>query len=654
MKGQFMNLKYLKETLKKLYVFKDINNIAAELDEGEQRFILAKADELITNTFTFDKPWDMERCVKPYKLTVIDWEKDPNGDEEWCFMLNRMDYLNYLVMAYKISNNNDYFDKAKELILSWINSHKTIKPLRSTRTLDTAIRTMNIYEASIYMVNGLNDYELNIILENIYQQLEYLKNSYLTRYITSNWGSIQTASICAIIPLLIEDYENNAVYKFAVNELNRQVVAQVYSDGVQWEQSTMYHIEVLNYLMKYLYYAHYMNIQVDDAILDAAKKMADALLAQTTPNRTIETFGDSDRSNVEDVFARAAIIFEDPKYRSLAANKLDIESLYLLGTVSAKKYKMINSTDKTELYFDGIDSGMFTIKSSEKRDASFTMITNGSLGSGHGHSDNLHISIYHKGKPFMIDPGRYTYREGDPLRIYFKSMKSHNSMIIDNNEYLRPSSSWSYEDFGIVGNNYIRHIDNCHYFEGSLIGHAPLSIITRKVVNIGDGIWIIVDEIRCDGIHRLVKTFHLDNEADIRHKESFLESENAEVIVYSSEDMDIEDTVVSLRYNELKDSKKIVSTKEFTDSCTVFTIVAGKDVDYCQTHTFQNGETECSMNLVHTFEFKQNSKKYTVAIFHEEVYKGKKVFFTDGIPYHAKCVIVTEKNGTKKLLKMKA
>ena len=173
-------------------------------------------------------------------------------------------------------------------------------------------------------------------------------------------------------------------------------------------------------------------------------------------------------------------------------------------------------------------------------------------------------------------------------------------------------------------------------------------------VNIGDGIWIIVDEIRCDGIHRLVKTFHLDNEADIRHKESFLESENAEVIVYSSEDMDIEDTVVSLRYNELKDSKKIVSTKEFTDSCTVFTIVAGKDVDYCQTHTFQNGETECSTNLVHTFEFKQNSKKYTVAIFHEEVYKGKKVFFTDGIPYHAKCVIVTEKNGTKKLLKMKA
>ena len=36
MKGQFMNLKYLKETLKKLYVFKDINNIAAELDEASR------------------------------------------------------------------------------------------------------------------------------------------------------------------------------------------------------------------------------------------------------------------------------------------------------------------------------------------------------------------------------------------------------------------------------------------------------------------------------------------------------------------------------------------------------------------------------------------------------------------------------------------
>lgn len=649
-----MNLKYFKDILKKLYTEKDVEHVVNEIDVENRDFILSKANDLLKNTFTFDKPWDMERCIKPYKLGVLNWEIDPNGDEEWCFMLNRMDYLNYLVLAYKITNDCIYLNKTKELILSWIQAHKTMIPLRSTRTLDTAIRTMNIYEACIFIVNDLDENELSQICDSIYQQFAYLKKSYQPRYITSNWGSIQTAVICAIIPLLTEDYQNDQIYQFATNELHRQVIAQVYSDGMHWEQSTMYHIEVLNYLTKYLYYANRMNIAVNNEIVDAERKMTDALFAQTTPNRTIETFGDSDRSNDEDVFARATILLNDAKYRSLSSDTLDIESLYLLGAREAENYKKILPADNHDLCFDGIDSGMYTIKSSNQKDASFTMITNGSLGSGHGHSDNLHVSIYHKGKEFMIDPGRYTYREDDPLRIYFKSMRSHNTIIIDNNEYLRPSSSWSYDDFGIVSNNYMRHMGKCHYFEGSLIGHHPLSIITRKVVNIGDDIWIISDEIKCDGKHNLVKTFHLDGNVDLCDKDAYYESENAGVKVYSSEKMGIEDTLISLRYNELINSKKIVSTKEFTDSCSIYTIVTGQDVEFHKVTTLQNGDTECSSELVDTFTFQCSNEKYTVAVFHEEIFKGKKVFFTDGIPYHAKCVIVHEKNHVKTIFKMKA
>ena len=69
------------------------------------------------------------------------------------------------------------------------------------------------------------------------------------------------------------------------------------------------------------------------------------------------------------------------------------------------------------MHYDGEDSGMYTLRNSWDQDASFTMFTNGSLGSGHGHSDNLHLSVCYQGDPVSSSiHGRFTYREDHPLR----------------------------------------------------------------------------------------------------------------------------------------------------------------------------------------------------------------------------------------------
>ena len=65
----------------------------------------------------------MERCQIPYKLETLDWNIQLNDDEEWCFMLNRMDYLNYLVLS-------DHIEYAKTLILNWIETRAKHKNTR--------------------------------------------------------------------------------------------------------------------------------------------------------------------------------------------------------------------------------------------------------------------------------------------------------------------------------------------------------------------------------------------------------------------------------------------------------------------------------------------------------------------------------------------
>lgn len=49
------------------------------------------------------------------------------------------------------------------------------------------------------------------------------------------------------------------------------------------------------------------------------------------------------------------------------------------------------------------------------------------------------------------------------IRIYLKSMKAHNSLILDNKPACIPNSSWDMEKFFNVGKNYFKRIKNISF-----------------------------------------------------------------------------------------------------------------------------------------------------------------------------------------------
>lgn len=207
---------------------------------------------------------------------------------------------------------------------------------------------------------------------------------------------------------------------------------------------------------------------------------------------------------------RAAALFKNKEFKWMGFPSFDLESLYTLGVTQLEQYLDLEACKPVELYFDGNSSGMYCVRNNWSNNANFTMFTNGSLGSGHGHSDNLHVSIYHQGKPILIDCGRLTYREDHPMRVFLKSMKAHNSVIVDDHEYCTPCDSWGYSNFGTPLKSYVNHKDGIHYYEGTILGNHPLSAWTRKMIAIDQGIWVIVDTMHQDGHHALTSRFHLD------------------------------------------------------------------------------------------------------------------------------------------------
>lgn len=618
-----MNLSYIKSRLAYWIQEKNIQNIRNELSQEDKVLIHKKANELNQNIFVFDKPWDMERCIIPFQLDELNWNIQLNDDEEWCFMLNRMDYLNYLILSENITHHL----KAKEMILSWIQQHPTIQPEPSTRTLDTGIRMMNIFESLPYLYDEglLSDQEIITICSSLLDQAKYLKDHYLLKYITSNWGSIQTSALLCVLPNIEED---NEVYDWAYEEWHRQIKAQVYPDGMHWEQSTMYHIEVLNYCMKTLFYNR--NVGHKDIVYSLAK----SILLQATPAKEIETFGDSDRSNIQDVMTRASILFNDGEFKYYAFDQMDLESLYTFGANT--NFKDIEPKVPSTTNYDANFAGMYVTRSDWSTTANFTMFTNGTLGSGHGHSDNNHISIYYQGKPVTIDPGRFTYREDHPYRVYLKSMKAHNNVIVDNQESCMPSDSWGYADFGVPLKNYVYHEKGMHYYEGTLISHSPLQVWTRKVVVLDYGIWMIVDEVKEDGKHQAITRFHMDPEYD---------RDNVQIV--SDVKPEIIEDICSLRYNEELKSEVYTYTRNFEDTLNTCTSVCDRqvkveDINVYQEKNVLSDDIVCAKKYIIS-----ENESYSIAVFHKEIFKGKKILFLEGEPFHNKVFVVHEHNGQK-------
>ncbi len=619
-------MNFVQQSLNFLAAHKKLAQTAHFIRPDAAKEIIAHADELMHQTFTFNKTWGMERCLTPYTLPVIDWNGHQNDDPEWCFMLNCMDYLDHLLLASLLSGDTGYADKAKEYILNWITAHPTIVSEPSTRTLDTGIRVMNWMEALPYlsMLHVLTDDELTRITDSMFAQMQYLKENYLPKYKTSNWGSIQTCAIVSVLPFLRADFQSDPLYQWALDEMTLQFSIQVYPDGMHWKQSTMYHIEVLNYGMKAV---HYMGLHLQpcpSVVKEQVYALAKALAGQLMPSGEIETFGDSDRVCARDVLSRAALLFDDSTFRFVGLDELDPESLYVLGVPAAQHYAAMTASAPQSMHYDGEDSGMYTLRNSWDKDASFTMSTNGSLGSGHGHSDNLHLSVCYQGDPVLIDNGRFTYREDHPLRVQLKGMAAHNGVMIDDKAYCVPSDSWGYADFGLPLKNYVRHADNLHYLEGAMLGHNPLQVWVRKVIVIDPAIWMIVDEVKCDGAHEAHSRLHFDPAVTVSpagecHR---VTTPHAALTLTCPGTVSYTSEPCSLRYNEQQPHTVVHSKTAFTDSATLITTLCGDGITVQDAPVFQNLTEPTAPDFAQARKFILSpTESYTVAVYNKDGHK---------------------------------
>ncbi|MGL5347106.1 MAG: alginate lyase family protein [Peptostreptococcaceae bacterium] len=628
-----------------------INNYKNEVEET-----IRIANDVANNTFRFEWKWDMERTFIPYTFTNdIVWDETPNNDEEWIFMLNRHRYWITLGEAYLLTKDEKYTKTFINQLTHWI---KNVRPVEGTnkttwRTIEAGIRGENWIKAYSYFYKSeyMDEKTTRTFIESLKEHAEYLYNNYEDNRKLSNWGVLESHGLLTIA-LFLNDNENTKKYiELSLKRLEEQIDFQIMEDGMHWEQSPMYLNEVLHCYLDTIILCKRNNIEIPTTILEKTKKLAYANLYMKKPNHKQICQSDSDDTDLRDMITKAAYLFEDGVLKFGGYEEIDYESIWSLGYDSINEYKKIESKKPEYVSYGFEDSGNYYMRSGWSENDNYMYIHCGTLGSGHGHADLLHMSIFANGEDYLIDPGRYTYIEGNKDREYLKSCKAHNTTMVDDEEFTKLNGSWAYNSVATP----IKHpfITKCtyDYFEGSHLGYINKGIFTnRVVVYIKPDIWVLVDRFYGEGTHKYSQNFQFAKDIKLQDKKTICKGNNGILTLHHLNKLDkhIEKKIVSYDYNKMELQDKLITTLSGDGFTSILTVInsSKKESDLevekipvknCNGRILEDYEAE-AIKII----YKENT--YILTVCHNEIFKGKKLLIVDGHHIYGKVVLITKNN----------
>lgn len=661
---------------------------------SEAEHLLHQAEDLMQNTFVFTDRWDMEPCAVPYTVPAGQWTHSPNGDPEWVFMLNRHDYLPKLWQAAVLTGEVRYRRKLIDSVMDWIASNPlTREGTPSTRTIDTGIRCMNWIQLLPFLLaeDALTDQEARTMIDSLSAQFANLRERYILKYTLSNWGVLQTTAFCAgyawmgqLLPSGLEAW--------AWQELQTQLRLQILEDGAHWEQSPMYHVEVLNAcvrLLTQLYAAQKAGLSLCqearfalDAgtssperkagpgegtgseagwLVGAVRVLSRHVLYTADPALMQLPQCDSDVTDVRDVLARAAALLSDAGiYRWGAGETLDMDSVWQLGAAGIAAFEAQRPQTPVRCSWNCPQSGTVTLRSDWTARANFTALKNSPLGSSHGHADQTHLTLYCQGKPFLVDSGRYTYREDDPLRTQLKAPAAHNVCVIDGQSGGTPDGSWNYSDYAEIIPHYFAEQGNAHFaemtFHGSLRDGTPYQI-TRRLFVLDEGVWLSVQDVICPGKHQVKEYFHLAQGVTVQPclEGMLLQNGDVQLKMYYEGQMECYQGVLSSCYNQKELAPLLVHQVEMQDRWTSCTLFAVPEYVVRPAAVYKLGEdTPQPAENVTALDLQAGQEKcWTLLVWNRENFRSGKVFRCHGQPVYGKAIALCDQDGRVKSIRLR-
>lgn len=593
-------------------------------DSSWRNHVIRIADLSIGNTFIFTDKYEMERCEKPVTFPAsIDWDFIPYGDPEWCYAFSRHTFLLSNAAAAAITGEQRYRDNWIRLFEDFFTRSKLTEKTKtlSWRSLECGIRIEN-YIRSLELFDGMGMTLPESVLDDISAflavHIEWLLEAHTDFHRISNWGILQDHGLF-LAALYLGDRE---AMDTALSRLDEEMAMQTLPDGMHWEQSSMYHGEILHAALDTILAAERSGISVPDTLRSNTHLAALGLARSLRPDGKCCLMGDSDEIDMRDMAAEAAVMFGDAELSYYAQGGLSAD--FWLSHEPGTELPEPEKPGCRSFFFRESGNAILTLS-----DDTVLRFRCGFTGSGHGHIDQLHFDLWNRGRMIITDTGRYTYTDTEERRA-LKGAHGHNTVILGGKEPSRMEDSW--EIAPVADTLFCDAVTEGEYrlLRAAHTGYAADgALIMRTVATIGDRFIIIADDITAGKETSADILIHFDEGTSVKEEGGSISAcageSSVRIIPDSALLPEISGSIMSRRYNELLRAPMLTMRGRCSGRRCFITVIGIGEKDFSIAFSpvirMLTG-TAIPESIARAITIKDGDDSYSIGIVAEECHRG--------------------------------
>jgi len=428
-----------------------------------------------------------------------------------------------------MTQDERYAEAAARYVEEWIDANPRGEGINWASSLEVSLRLISWCWAYSLM-RGARSWSgefLGVIRGEIASHASHVER-YLSHHFSPNTHLTGEAlGLLYAGVLLSRRHEAGGWLRRAAGILVQQSARQMLADGVYFERTTWYQRYTIEIYLHFLILASRSGIAVPFDVGDRVQRSLDFLLAVLNPEGRLPQIGDADggfllplaRRDADDlrgVFSTAAVLFRRQDY-AWAASEPAPETLWLLGPAGLEDFRKLRLSPPTAPPSRIFSLGGYAVMSSAWTDDAHKLILDaGPIGcpmtAGHGHADLLSIQCCAFGKPYIVDPGTYTYTAEPEWRDHFRSTAAHSTVQIDGEGQAEPAGIFSWKTrpearirrwFSNADVDYADAAHDAYQTPGGAVVHR------RRVLFVKPAYWIVVDDLEGAGEHRIDLRFQL-------------------------------------------------------------------------------------------------------------------------------------------------
>jgi uncharacterized heparinase superfamily protein len=463
--------------------------------------------------------------VPSARLNPLD--HDVVGDSRLIWELNRHQWVVHLAQAWLLTGDERYGEACVRAIDAWLEANPPGVGLNWSNSVEVSFRMISWCWTLILLRNSttLSGARVTKLLAALWIHAAHVRR-HLSHYSSPTTHLTGEALGLFYVAMLFPEFRDAARWReLSVDTLIAESEAQVFGDGVHFEQSTCYQQYTVETYLHFLLLADRNGVDIPSHVVDRVRKMVEFLLVIRQPDAAVPSIGDDDggtllplarrsSGDARAVFGVAAAMFRRPDFL-WAAEGVAPEVFWLTGLEGVRAIDTLHplppGTGPSRVYPSG---GYAIMRSGWDPEAHQVIVDVGPLGcpvsGGHGHADLLSVQCSIFGEPCLVDAGTYCYAAEPHWRDFFRSTGAHSTIMIDGQGQAEPTGpfGWRRQPRGRLREwHSTPEFDFLDADHDGYLGLADPVVHRRRVIFVKPAFWIVVDDLSGASRHEVDLTF---------------------------------------------------------------------------------------------------------------------------------------------------